>query len=68
MEVVQFSNCGLISIYITLPLGESSLSEERAMRIACLKFADSRIAHSGCDCVRHSLWESQDGVVCCPEG
>ena len=43
----SFTTLWSTTIYITLPLGESSLSEERAMRVACIPSMALRIALSG---------------------
>ena len=58
-EVVQFTTLWSTTIYITLPLGESSLSEERAMRVACIPSMALRIALSGRYRVRLSQRESE---------
>ena len=41
VEVVQFLSCCPAGVYFTLPLGESSLSEERATA-PCPPLADAR--------------------------
>ena len=58
-EAVQFTTLWSTTIYITLPLGESSLSEERAMRVACIPSMALRIALSGGYRVRLSQKESE---------
>ena len=54
IEVVQFLSDLPTVIYITLPPGESSFSEERALHFACILHCVLRIALSGRYCVQLS--------------
>ena len=73
---MQFTSDLVTVIYFTLPLGESSLSEERALRFACnlhcvlphpaATASDLPAARGGERCVDTNAWEEGEFIDCTP--